>query len=154
MAATTPRAGLEYVLAHVIQDFMHFMHQTGLSRPQIHALLHIFHAGDCPVSDIATLMDTSPAAASQLVERLVRHGLVQRAEDPRNRRIKRLRLTPRGLKLIQDGVTSNRSLVELLASMPAHHRQVVHTAFGYLAEAGRQLHSSSTGKVVHHAQNA
>ncbi len=39
-------AGIEYVLARIIQDFMQFMHETGLSRPQIHALLHIFHAGE------------------------------------------------------------------------------------------------------------
>ena len=57
-------AGLEYVLARMIQDFMQFMQETGLSRPQIHALLHIYHAGECPVSEIGDLSDASPAAAS------------------------------------------------------------------------------------------
>lgn len=35
MILPDPHDGLEYVLAHIIQDFMQFMHQTGLSRPQI-----------------------------------------------------------------------------------------------------------------------
>ena len=144
-------AGLEYVLAHVIQDFMHFAHQAGLSGPQIHALLHVFHAGECQVSDIGALSEASPAAASQLVERLVRQGLVQRTEDPQNRRIKKLRLTAKGLKLIHQGVTSNRFLADLMTALPLHQRQVVRDAFTYLAEAGRRLHSSSTGKVEHHA---
>ncbi len=151
MTLPRPHAGLEHVLAGVIQDFMHFMHETGLSRPQIHALLHIFHAGECPISDIAALTDSSPAAASQLVERLVQQGLVQRAEDPHNRRVKKLRLTDKGLKLLHQGITTNHFLIELMESMPAHHRQVVEKAFGYLADASRQLHSSPTRKVEHHA---
>ncbi len=110
MTELASHAGLEYLLAHIIQDFMHFMHETGLSRPQIHALLHIYHAGECRVSEISALSDSSPAAASQLVERLVQQGLVQRTEDPANRRIKRLRLTDKSLKLISQGVTSNSFL--------------------------------------------
>ena len=156
MARTDPPAGLELVLAHVIQDFMHFMHQTGLSRPQIHALLHIFHAGECQVSDIGALSEATPAAASQLVERLVRQGLVQRSEDPHNRRVKKLRLTARGLQLIHQGVTSNRFLADLMAALPVHQRQVVQAAFGYLANAARQIHPDPMGapfrrKVEHHA---
>ncbi len=151
MPLPNPHDGLEYVLAHILQDFMHFMHQTGLSRPQIHALLHIFHAGECQISEIATLSGATPAAASQLVERLVQQGLVERSEDPQNRRVKKLRLTSKGLALIHEGVASNRFLVDLISTLPARHRQVVQTAFRYLAEAGRQLHSSAYRKVEHHA---
>ena len=57
MAPPLPHDGLEYILAHIIQDFMQFMHQTGLSRPQIHALLHIYHAGECAISEIGELSD-------------------------------------------------------------------------------------------------
>jgi DNA-binding MarR family transcriptional regulator len=142
---------LEYLLAQIIQDFMQFMHQTGLSRPQIHALLHIYHAGECQISEIGALSDSSPAAASQLVERLVQQGLVQRAEDPLNRRIKKLRLTDRSLELINQGVTSNSFLVDLMASLPVGQRETVHTAFGYLAQANRQIQSSHKPKVEQHA---
>ncbi len=138
--------GLEYLLAQIIQDFIQFMHQTGLSRPQIHALLHIYHAGQCPISEIGALTDSSPAAASQLVERLVQQGLVQRTEHPLNRRIKQLRLTERSLEIINQGVTSNRILVELMAALPEEQRETVHTAIGYLAQAGQQIHSSHKRK--------
>jgi DNA-binding MarR family transcriptional regulator len=151
MMLPASHADLEYILAHIIQDFMQFMHQTGLSRPQIHALLHIYHAGECQISEIGTLTDSSPAAASQLVERLVQQGLVQRTEDPRNRRIKKLRLTDRSLKLINQGVTSNHFLVELMSMLPAVQRETVHTAFGYLAQASRQIQSSDKLKAESHA---
>jgi DNA-binding MarR family transcriptional regulator len=144
-------AGLEYVLARIIQDFMQFMHQTGLSRPQIHALLHIYHGGECQISEIGDLSDASPAAASQLVERLVQQGLVERTEDPSNRRVKKVRLTDRSLELIRQGVASNRFLMELMAVLPERQRKTVHTAFNYLAQASRQLQTSHEGKAEQHA---
>lgn len=151
MTLPASTAGLEYVLAHILQDFMQFMHETGLSRPQIHALLHIYHAGECPISEIRSLTASSPAAASQLVERLVRQGLVERTEDPRNRRVKKLRLTPKSLGIIRRGVTSNRFLVDLMAALPPEQRQTVHAAFGYLAQASGHIQNLDKRKVTHHA---
>jgi DNA-binding MarR family transcriptional regulator len=130
---------------------MHFMHQTGLSRPQIHALLHIYHAGECQISEIGALSDSSPAAASQLVERLVQQGLVRRIEDLHDRRVKKLSLTERSLKLINQGVTSNQFLVDLMATLPAEQRETIHIAFGYLAQASRQIQFSNKQKVEHDA---
>ncbi len=143
--------GLEHFLGKMIQDFMLAMHRTGLSGPQIHALLYIFHNEECQVSDIARLSESSAAAASQLVERLVQQGLVERREDPENRRIKKLRLTEKSLRLIHEAVISNRSLADLIASLPAAHRRTVQAALGHLAEASRQLHSPHQRKVEHHA---
>ncbi len=151
MIESREHASLEYVLARIIQDFVHFMHETGLSGPQIHALLHIYHAGACPVSEIGELSDASPAAASQLVERLVQQGLVQRTEDPSNRRIKQVRLTEKSLHLIRHGIASNPFLIQLMAVMPERHRRAVHTAFKYLAEASQQVEPSHHRTVIHHA---
>jgi DNA-binding MarR family transcriptional regulator len=142
MDIPTSHAGLEYILARIHQDFMQFMHHTGLSMPQINALLHIYHAGECQLSEIGGLTDSSKPAASQLVERLVQQGLVQRTEDPLDRRNKKLRLTEKSLRLIQDGVTSNHFLIDLMTSLPARQRDTVHAAFGYLAQAGQRIQSS------------
>ena len=98
---TTIHESMEGVLAHIIQSFMVSMKQHGLSTPQIHALMYIFHAGECQISDIGNLADVSNAAASQLVERLVQQGLVDRREDPTDRRNKRVSLTEMGKKLFQ-----------------------------------------------------
>ena len=151
MADLHPDDALEHVLAHVIEDFMQFMRQTGLSRPQIHALLHIYHADECPISEIGGLSDSSPAAASQLVERLVQQGLVLRTEDPDNRRAKRLRLTSKSLRLIDQGVASNRFLADLMARLPPKQRETVHAAFGYLAQASRRVQASNKRKAPRHA---
>lgn len=151
MTFPASHAGLEYILARIIQDFMQFMHQTGLSTPQINALLHIYHAGECQLSEIGGLTDSSKPAASQLVERLVQQGLVERTEDPLDRRNKKLRLTEKSLGLIQNGVTSNHFLVDLMTSLPAGQRETVHAAFGYLAQAGQHIHSFHKQKDGKHA---
>src|SRR3990170_8428143 len=111
-----------------------------------YSILHIYHAGECQISEIGALSDSSPAAASQLVERLVQQGLVQRTEDPLNRRMKRLRLTDSSLRLINQGVASNRFLVDLMATLPAKQRETVQTAFGYLAQASRHIQASHRRK--------
>lgn len=130
------------------------MHRTGLSGAQIHAVLYIFHTDGCQVSDIAVLSGSSPAAASQLVERLVQQGLVERIEDPHNRRIKRLRLTEKSLQWMQEAVTSNRSLAALMDALTPRQRKTVQTALGYLARASEQIRSSHGRKVEYHASNA
>ena len=146
-------SGLEYILARIIQDFMQYMRQTGLSTHQIHALLHIYHSkdGECQLAEIGGLANSSKPATSQLVERLVKQGLVERMEDPLDRRNTKLRLTDKSLLLIQNGVTSNHFLVELMTSLPAKQRETVHAAFSYLRQAGLVIHSSHIQKDGKHA---
>lgn len=151
MSMHDAHSALESVLGRIIQGFMVYLHHTGLSGPQIHALLYIYHADECRVSDIGMLSGASPAAASQLVERLVQQGLVERSEDASNRRIKQLRLTTNGRRLIHEGVVSNRVLTDLLASLSPAQRKTVDTAFGYLAQASQELHMSNQEKVPQHA---
>lgn len=139
--------GVEYLLTHVIQDFMHFLRQTGLSGPQIHALLHIYHAGECQVSEIGALSGSSAAAASQMVDRLVQQGLVERTEDPTNRRVRKLRLSGKGLRLLRRGMGLNRPLADLMAALNPEQRKAVRAAFGYLAQAGRHIHAHAQGRI-------
>jgi|GEM_PF-2349209 len=71
-----------------------------LSRSQWR-LLEIFALTDVEnVTDLATYQRVSTAAASKAVDRLVRLGLVTRAEDPDDRRHIRLALSEEGRRLI------------------------------------------------------
>ena len=147
---STFHEGLEIVLAHIIQDFMRLMKQHGLSTPQIHALMYIFHRGKCPVSELGTLGDSSSAAASQLAERLVRQGLVERTEDPADRRTRLLSLSAQGRELIAASLPSSRLLEEIMTSLTSPQRKLVNEAFHILAQAADQIHPSNP-KEFHHA---
>jgi DNA-binding MarR family transcriptional regulator len=143
---------MEGVLAHIIQSFMNAMKQHGLSTPQIHALMYVFHAGECHVSDLGSLADVSNAAASQLVERLVQQGLVSRREDPKDRRNKKITLSGKGRGLFNKSVMSNRYLMEIMAVLTPEQRRAVHEAFMLLARAGRQLQKSRGTEESQHAR--
>ena len=146
-------AGMEYVLARIIQDFMQMMRRTRLSAPQITTMVYIYHSPnhECRLSEIGALTSASKPAVSQLVERLVKRGLVKRMEDPQDRRNTKLQLTDKSLKLIQSVINSNHFLMELMTSLPAKQRETVHAALEYLAQAGQQIRSSHTKKDGKHA---
>ena len=141
---TTLHGGMEGVLVQIIQSFMNAMKQHGLSTPQIHALMYIFHAGQCQVSDISALADVSNPAASQLVERLVKQGLVDRREDPKDRRNKLLTLSEKGKGLLHESVMSNRYLTEIMAVLSPEQRQAVHEAFMLLAQTSQQISTAGS----------
>jgi DNA-binding MarR family transcriptional regulator len=140
---STSHEGMEGVLAHIIQGFMNAMKQNGLSTPQITALMYIFHVGECQVSDIGAFADVSNAAASQLVERLVQQGLVDRREDPKDRRNKLVTLSKEGKDLFHESVMSNQYLLEIMAVLTLEQRQAVHDAFMLLAQVGIQIQSKT-----------
>src|SRR5512136_1380967 len=130
---------LEAVLGRIIQGFLSAMKQHGLSTPQIHALMYIHHFGGCQVSDMAMMAEVSNAAASQLVERLVQQGLVERREDPQDRRYKLVTLSTKGKELIRESVVSNQFWMEIMAALAPGQRQTIHEAFLLMAQKGEQI---------------
>ena len=76
------------------------MAETGLTLPQILTLYTLHDHGPRCVSSVAEVLHLSQPATSQLVDRLVHERLVDRAEDPEDRRRKRLAITPRGVRLV------------------------------------------------------
>ncbi len=74
--------------------------ETGFTLPQVLTLYRLHDASPQCVSSIASFLHLSRPATSQLLGRLVDEGLVDRSEDPGDRRRKRLALTPRGSRLV------------------------------------------------------
>ena len=56
------------------------------------------------MSEISERFEVTPAAASQLVDKLVQNGFIVREEDPKDRRAKMLNLTDKGRDLVQQGI--------------------------------------------------
>src|SRR5512147_710557 len=78
----------------------HFMKARGLSTPQFSLLMQLHYKGTCGMSQISEQFGVTPAAASQLVDKLVQSGLIHREEDPQDRRAKSLNLKDKGKELI------------------------------------------------------
>ena len=92
-----------------------FAKSTGLSMPQFSILMQLHHKGACGMSAISERFEVTPAAASQLVDKLVQSGFIVREEDPNDRRAKVLNLTDQGRELIQRGIEERYRWVDQLS---------------------------------------
>jgi DNA-binding MarR family transcriptional regulator len=82
-------------------DVVQLSHDFELSLSQMKAL-HALHGADAvSVKELGERLGLSLAAVSRAADELVQRGLVDRTEDPSDRRIKRLKLTKQGGELVQ-----------------------------------------------------
>ncbi len=122
------------------QDYKQFMDESGLSFSQVNTLMRLHFAGQADISDISQQMGITNAAASQLVERMVRLGLLDRMADPIDRRIKRLVLTQQGHALAEKLVDTRRKWMEqFTTSLTSRQRQVVSAALQVLTDAAQKM---------------
>lgn len=121
-----------------MRDFKRFMDSTGLSFSQINILMRLFHQGITSVSEVGGLLGVSNAAASQAVDRLVGMGLIERTEDPQDRRTKRLALTPAGRMTIENGIEARSQWVnQVTYSLNPEQQDLVISALTLLTEAAQ-----------------
>ena len=110
------RAWMDVFMHRSMRGWNHFAKSTGLSMPQISILMQLHHKGPCGMSEVSNRFDISAAAASQLVEKLVHAGYLERAEDPTDRRAKLLTLSTQGEELIQKGAEERYHWLDDLTS--------------------------------------
>jgi len=72
-----------------------------LTFSQLKLLKMVSLTGNYTVTDVASFLSVSNAAASRAVDRLVKRGLIDRAEAEADRRAVRLSLTQNGQQLLQ-----------------------------------------------------
>ena len=94
------RAWMDIFMQRSMGSWWRFARSTGLSMPQFSLLMQMYHRGACGMSGISERFEITPAAASQLVDKLVQSGFIVREEDPSDRRAKLLNLTAKGRDLI------------------------------------------------------
>jgi DNA-binding MarR family transcriptional regulator len=129
------------MFTHVsMKDFKGFMGQASLSRSQAHALMRLHFGGEITISDIGDGLGISSPAASQMIDRLVQMGLVERTENPVDRRLKRLAITAKGEALVLQGLDAQWKWMETLTTslMPEDQKAILR-AFTILTEATKGL---------------
>jgi len=115
-----------------------FMYESGLTFPQIIVMYALTWLGPLPISTLAEKLRLSVAATSQLVDRLVQDGYLAREEDPRDRRVRLVRLRPRGKQFMErlDEIR-RRELSEAFDRLPRKLRDRLTDALGDAVEALR-----------------
>jgi DNA-binding MarR family transcriptional regulator len=136
----TIRQAMDVFTTRSMHEWSRYVKTTGLSMPQFGILMHLYYRSSCGISHLSEHLDVSAPAASQLVDRLVQHGLLERVEDPHDRRAKQLTLTPKGRTLIETGIVERTRWVdELVQSLAPGEYEEMASALAALTEAVRRL---------------
>lgn len=115
--AATLRRWIDVSMRHSMRNFIGFARQSGLSMSHLGAMFYLHRCGSCGVTEIGDHLGVTGGAASQMIDRLVGQGLVLRAVDPEDRRVKRIELTEQGERALREGIRARQSWVDDLASM-------------------------------------
>ncbi len=139
------RAWMDVFMHRSMRGWTHFAKSTGLSMPQFSILMQLHYKGPCGMSQISERFDVSAAAASQLVDKLVQAGYIERTEDPSDRRAKLLKLSTKGSKLVDDGTQERyRWMDDLASKLSATDQTKISEALAILTEAARQMEQQKT----------
>jgi DNA-binding MarR family transcriptional regulator len=103
--------------SHFIIQVKLMMDKTNLSKSQAFSLIHMNHHGSCGISEIADELGNTHAASSQMVQRMVDMGLVQRVEAEHDRRAKLISLSPKGKMLIEHMLEDRKKMIEAIIDM-------------------------------------
>jgi DNA-binding MarR family transcriptional regulator len=99
------RDHIEQLLAAMQRDLLPsllYVHEDDDLRLIDNVMLQVLDRGEEPtVKELAALIGRSDSRTSRIVDGLVRRGLVERYEDERDRRARRIRVSEQGTALLQ-----------------------------------------------------
>ncbi|HET6484784.1 MAG TPA: MarR family transcriptional regulator [Spirochaetia bacterium] len=95
-------------VVELLRDVLHGLLMTSvpawldlqLTLPQLRAVFVVAHHEGCSLREVAGHLGVGEPTASHLIDRLVTQGLIERGDDPEDRRRAVLRLSAGGRKLI------------------------------------------------------
>jgi DNA-binding MarR family transcriptional regulator len=116
---------IRYAWSGSDSEFTREVAEQDLSFSQLKTLLLIGeHAGTLSVKEVAERLGIYLPTASRAVDSLVRRGLAERAEDPLDRRVKQVRTSRKGDRLMERLVAARiRSFERLLDGFNAAERR-------------------------------
>ena len=94
--------------------------ESHLPAPQLSALSVVVYGGPITLGALAAAEQVRPPTMTRLVAAMEAAGLVEREVDATDRRVVRIRPTPRGRRLLDEGRSRRIAVIaEALASLPA-----------------------------------
>ena len=116
--------------------------RTALGDSDFRVLEALLHKGPLPVNTVGPKVWLTPGSISVAVDRLVKKGLVSRKDDPDDRRVRRVELTPKGRALITRGFGEHAAAMEDVARVLSENERL--TLLRLLKKLGK--HAAETRK--------
>jgi DNA-binding MarR family transcriptional regulator len=134
------RRWMEAFTTRSMHEWALYVRSIGLSMPKAGILMFLYHKEGCGVHEIGERMEISSAAASQIIDRLVNDGLLERAESAEDRRVRRISLTKKGKGLMEKGMRErHRWADDLVAALSTEEREAVSAALPILLASEKKL---------------
>ncbi|MBN2453189.1 MAG: MarR family transcriptional regulator [Candidatus Omnitrophica bacterium] len=109
------------IMPVIMKDFMKHQaavfYKMDVTMPQFFVMEHISRCGDCRMGELAKFINVTTAAMTGLIDRVVRDGYVSRFSDPKDRRIVKVKLTPKGAKVVGEAMKHRREAAIRMFSM-------------------------------------
>jgi DNA-binding MarR family transcriptional regulator len=120
---------IELFMHRSMQGTIQYARENSLSMSMIGTLFHLNRTGQAGVSDLGQHLGVSSAAASQMLDRLVEDDLIERSEDPVDRRMKKITLTQKGCRILRESMSARqRWLKELGEGLSDQEKEQVISA--------------------------
>lgn len=133
---------MELFMHRSMRGYMHYARDKGLSRSMLGTLFHLSHRDHAGVSDLGEHLGVSSPAASQMLERLVEEGLIQRVEDPDDRRMKKITMTEKGYQVMKESVSARLGWLEdLTAELSEEDKTQITSAVKLIISKAKDLDS-------------
>jgi len=130
----------EVFMQRSMREFVRYARESGFSMSQLGALFQLRGGAHCGVGNIGESLGITPSAASQLLDRLVQQGLIQRSEDPADRRAKQIALTAAGHELLLGSIRARDVwLSDLASTLSGSEKEAVVAALNILIDRAAHL---------------
>ncbi len=128
-----------------LTDFFNYLKQTELSLLQAYALAYLYFKGPIKISELCDHMVVSAGAASQLVDRLERLQMVARIADPKDRRVRKIKVLNKGENFVQENFRFSQNwLTEIPADITPEQVNQITEVLSMLMKGSRQGRPSHT----------
>ena len=143
------RSWMDVFMHRSMRGWGRYAKSTGLSMHQVSLMMQLNYRGACGMSEISERFNVTPAAASQLVDKLVQSGYIQREEDPNDRRAKMLNLTDTGRDLIRQGMEERyRWVDELTEKLTEEERAQISEALDIMTRVAQDMEAHPVQQTV------
>jgi DNA-binding MarR family transcriptional regulator len=134
----------EALMFRSMQDVIKYSKESGYSMSHIGTLMHLHHKGVSDVSGLGDKLGITYPAASQMLDRLVEKELIQRTEDPKDRRSKKIVLTDKGFETLHESMKARKaSLKELSEKMTNEEKEKAVVAFEIVLDKFKELNTKT-----------
>lgn len=121
---------------HLLRSLRKQDEATGITAPRLSALSVLVFGGPLTLGELAATEQVRPPTMSRLVSSLEAEGLVVREGEPGDRRVVRVRATPAGVRVLQEGRGRRvTSLARRLGKLDPQELEVLEQAVGILEGA-------------------